>query len=262
MHDNKKALPTRQDSTFLQSVFPALSGDPPNHANHPDAACGHPRYIGHLTACTCVTKKTHPKIADMTAHLIYPSTSPTRRQPRLLPHLTRAKIYLIMPNPRIIRAVFPGAFDPITKGHLDIITRGHVLADELIVAVGHNPEKPALFTPAERVEMIQEILGDLSGVQVQAYEGLTAEFVQSVQANVIIRGIRDNVDLHYELQQANINLAIGGVETVFLMTRDQFALTSSTYIKQIAELGCLDEERLGRLVPPSVAKRLRLKLGH
>ena len=165
-----------------------------------------------------------------------------------------------MPNHRTIRAVFPGAFDPITHGHLDIIRRGRLLADELIVAVGHNPEKPALFTPEERVAMVRELLGDMPGVRVESYQGLTAEFVQSVQANIIIRGIRDNVDLHYELQQANINLAIGNVETVFLLTRDQFALTSSTYIKQIAELGCLDEERLSRLVPPIVAKRLRDKL--
>ncbi|HQE26663.1 MAG TPA: pantetheine-phosphate adenylyltransferase, partial [Phycisphaerae bacterium] len=141
-----------------------------------------------------------------------------------------------------------------------IIKRAIALVDELIIAVGHNPEKQPLFTADERVEMLRELTGDIPGVRVEAYEGLTGDFVQQVQANIIIRGIRDNVDLHYELQQANINLAIANVETVFLLTRDQFALTSSTYIKQIVELGYQDLERLSRIVPANVARRLRDKL--
>jgi len=165
-----------------------------------------------------------------------------------------------MPSRQLIRAVFPGAFDPITHGHLDIIERGREIADELIVAVGQNPEKTELFPMAERVEMIRELIGDMKRVRVESYEGLTGEYVRSVGAKAIIRGIRDNVDLHYELQQANVNLAVGDVETIFLMTRDQFALTSSTYIKQIVTLGCVDEERLSRLVPTNVARRLREKL--
>ncbi|HOB72946.1 MAG TPA: pantetheine-phosphate adenylyltransferase [Phycisphaerae bacterium] len=159
-----------------------------------------------------------------------------------------------------IRAVFPGMFDPITNGHLDIIKRAAVLVDELIVAVGNNPAKQPLFSTRERVEMIQELLEGTEGVRVEAYEGLTADFVKAIQAKVLIRGIRDNVDLHYELEQANINMVIGEVETVFLLTRDQFALTSSTYIKQIVELGCLDPKRLTRFVPLTVAHRLREKL--
>jgi pantetheine-phosphate adenylyltransferase len=165
-----------------------------------------------------------------------------------------------MVNNRFIRAVFPGTFDPITNGHLDIIKRAIVLADELIIAVGHNPEKQALFTADERVEMIRELTSDMPAIRVEAYQGLTGDFVQHAQANIIIRGIRDNVDLHYELQQANINLAIANVETIFLLTRDQFALTSSTYIKQIVELGYQDLERLSRIVPINVARRLRDKL--
>ncbi|GMU22440.1 MAG: phosphopantetheine adenylyltransferase [Phycisphaerae bacterium] len=165
-----------------------------------------------------------------------------------------------MSNRKLVRGVFPGTFDPITNGHLDIIKRATQVVDELIVGVGHNPMKAALFTPVERVDMIEELINGLPGVRVETYEGLTAEFVQQMDANVIIRGIRDNVDLHYELEQANINLAIGNVETIFLMTRDQFALTSSTYIKQIVELGCLDLQRLSRLIPESVARRLRDRL--
>jgi pantetheine-phosphate adenylyltransferase len=166
-----------------------------------------------------------------------------------------------MPQRELIRAVFPGAFDPITNGHLDIINRARLFVDELIVAVGRNPEKKELFSAAERVDMIRELVTDLPRVRVEAYDGLTAEFVQKVGAQTLIRGIRDNVDFHYELQQANVNMAVGNVETIFLMTRDQYALTSSTYIKQIVELGCQDLERLSRLVPPSVARRLGQKLG-
>lgn len=166
-----------------------------------------------------------------------------------------------MPDKGLKRGVFPGTFDPITNGHIDLIRRGLKFVDELIVAVGHNPEKKALFTPAERIEMICELISDLKNVRVEAYEGLTAEFVQEVGANIILRGIRDNVDLHFELQQANINMAIGGVETIFLLTRDQYALTSSTYIKQIVALGMDDVKRLSRLVPPNVAQRLHDKFG-
>lgn len=167
-----------------------------------------------------------------------------------------------MSTRRSIRAVFPGTFDPITHGHLDVIKRARDFVDELIVAIGHNPEKRELFTAAERVEMMRELIGDLPRVRIETYEGLTAEFVRRVGAQMIIRGIRDNVDLHFELQQANVNMAVGGVETVFLLTRDQFALISSTYIKQIVELGCQDTERLSRLVPPNVAERLRQKFAH
>lgn len=159
------------------------------------------------------------------------------------------------------RAVFPGTFDPITHGHLDVIKRAREVVDELIVAIGHNPEKRELFTAAERLEMMRELIGDLPRVRVETYQGLTAEFVRHAGAQVIIRGIRDNVDLHYELQQANVNMAVGGVETIFLLTSDQFALISSTYIKQIVELGCQDMERLTRLVPPNVAERIRHKYG-
>ena len=158
-------------------------------------------------------------------------------------------------------AVFPGTFDPLTLGHLDIIRRGAGLFPRLIVAVGCNPEKTEWFSPAERVEIIGEQVADLPNVSVEAYEGLTMEFVRRVGARVILRGIRDAVDLRLELQVANTNLLVGAIETVFLMATDQHALTSSTLIKQIIELGGCDHAGLARLVPARVIKRLKRRPG-
>src|SRR5258706_14695922 len=132
-----------------------------------------------------------------------------------------------MPNhsPRK-RAVFPGQFDPITNGHLDVIRRGVLLFDELVVAVGVNPEKRELFSLEERLEIISMLLKDTPGVRVEKYTGLTVDFVRKVKATAILRGIRDVSDLRYEFQMAMANRAVGDVETVFIMTGDQFALTS------------------------------------
>ena len=156
-------------------------------------------------------------------------------------------------------AVFPGAFDPVTNGHVDLIHRAAGLFDKLIVGVGHNPEKQVLFKAEERVAMLEAELRDLPEVQVRAYGGLTMEFVRSVGARVILRGIRDAIDLRTELLAANANLIVGGVETVFLMASDQHALTSSTLIKQIVELGGHGAKELTRLVPVEVYKRLLKK---
>ncbi len=165
-----------------------------------------------------------------------------------------------MPEARPIVAVFPGAFDPVTNGHLDIIRRAEKLFDKLIVGVGQNPEKPEVFSPQERVAMIEAELHGSPNVSVMAYEGLTMEFVRSVGARAILRGIRDSADLRAELQAANTNLLVGDVETVFLMTSDQHALTSSTLIKQVVDLGGHGTQRLTRLVPERVLKKLLKKL--
>jgi pantetheine-phosphate adenylyltransferase len=154
------------------------------------------------------------------------------------------------------RAVFPGQFDPITNGHLDVIRRGVRLFDELIVAVGINPEKRELFSLDARIEMIGELLKDVPGVKVQKYTGLTVDFVRSVHATAILRGIRDVSDLRYEFQLAMANRAVGGVETVFIMTGDQYALTSSSLIRQIVSLGG-DVKQLQGLLPDLVIRRLR-----
>jgi pantetheine-phosphate adenylyltransferase len=154
------------------------------------------------------------------------------------------------------RAVFPGQFDPITNGHLDVIRRGVHLFDELIVAVGINPEKREMFPLDERIEIIRELLKGIAGVKVQKYTGLTVDFVRSVHATAILRGIRDVSDLRYEFQLAQANRAVGGIETVFIMTGDQYALTSSSLIRQIVALGG-DVKQLGGLLPDLVVRRLR-----
>ncbi len=162
-----------------------------------------------------------------------------------------------MPSAKsVIVAVFPGAFDPVTNGHLDIIRRATRLFNQIIVGVGHNPEKQELFSTQERVAMLRAELADVPSIEVQAYEGLTMEFVRSVGGRVILRGIRDALDLRSELQAANANLIVGGVETIFLMTSDQHALTSSTLIKQIVELGGHRAKELTRLVPDAVYRML------
>ena len=157
-------------------------------------------------------------------------------------------------------AIFPGMFDPVTHGHLDIIQRASRLYHTLIVAVGRNPLKTEMFTPEERMEMLIQHTSDLPNIKVQTYAGLTIEFARSVGASVILRGIRDTVDLHAELEIAMTNRIIGGVETVFLMTSGQHILTSSALIKQLVEIGDYDTDPLSRLVPLDVANRLEERL--
>jgi pantetheine-phosphate adenylyltransferase len=161
-----------------------------------------------------------------------------------------------MPAKRI--AVFPGQFDPITNGHLDVIKRGTRLFDELIVGVGINPDKREMFSMDERVEMISGLLKEFKGVRVERFTGLTVDFVRQMGASVILRGIRDVSDLRNEFQLALANRAVGDVETVFIMTGDQFALTSSSLIRQVVSLGG-DVKSLKGILPDVVVKRLQQK---
>lgn len=157
---------------------------------------------------------------------------------------------------KFVRAIFPGSFDPITNGHLDVIHRGMKLFDELIVAVGRSPVKNQLFTPEERVEMIEELVRDLPGVSVEAFEGLTVEYAAGRKADVILRGLRSLTDVQYEFQLAMTNRAVAGIETIFIMTSEQYGFTSSTLIREIASLG----GDLSNLIPKSIQERLRQRL--
>ncbi len=157
---------------------------------------------------------------------------------------------------KFIRAIFPGSFDPITNGHLDVINRGIKLFDELIIAVGRSPVKNQLFTPEERVEMIAELIADISGVSVESFDGLTVEYAAQKKADVILRGLRSLTDVQYEFQLAMTNRAVTGIETVFVMTSEQYGFTSSTLIRQVASLG----GDLSNLIPKNIYNRLQQRL--
>jgi pantetheine-phosphate adenylyltransferase len=157
---------------------------------------------------------------------------------------------------KFVRAIFPGSFDPITNGHLDVIHRGIKLFDELIVAVGRSPIKNPLFTPEERAEMIAELIADMPGVSVESFNGLTVEYAAQKKADVILRGLRSLTDVQYEFELAMTNRAVTGIETVFILTSEQYGFTSSTLIRQIASLG----GNLSNLIPENVHNRLKKRL--
>jgi pantetheine-phosphate adenylyltransferase len=156
-------------------------------------------------------------------------------------------------------AIFPGTFDPLSNGHLDVIRRGQHLFDRLIVAIGRNPAKREIFSIDERREMIAELVAaECKGnVEVSTYNGLTVDYARDIGAVAILRGIRNVTDLNFEFQLALTNRAIADVETVFIMTGEVHAFTSSTLIKQIASGG--DIERLAALMPRIILDRLKQK---
>ena len=158
-----------------------------------------------------------------------------------------------------VRAIFPGSFDPLTNGHLDVIERGMKLFDELVVAVGRSPVKNQLFTPKERVEMIAELLEEknMSGVLVESFEGLTVGYAARKKADVILRGLRSLTDVQYEFQLAMTNRAVAGIETIFIMTSEQFGFTSSTLIREVASLG----GDLSNLIPKNIFEHVKKKSG-
>jgi pantetheine-phosphate adenylyltransferase len=159
------------------------------------------------------------------------------------------------------RAIFPGSFDPLTNGHLDIIRRSSPLFDEIVIAVLNNPEKQPLFTVDERCGMISDILPgakcDGCSLIVESFSGLTADFARETQASAIIRGIRAVGDYEYELRMALMNRRLQpAIETVFLTAAEEYSFVSSTLMKQVFELG----GRVDGLVPEQIIERMRKKL--
>ncbi len=159
------------------------------------------------------------------------------------------------------RAIYPGSFDPVTNGHLDIIERGSKLFDEIIIAVLVNPEKRALFTVEERREMLEEALGVIDGggcrLRVDSFQGLLMRYAVEQQADAVVRGIRAISDYEYELQMALMNRRQEpGIETVFMLAAESYSYVSSRLVKEVYSLGGTIEG----LVPASVEERMRLKL--
>ena len=154
------------------------------------------------------------------------------------------------------RAVYPGMFDPIHNGHVDVIQRSRQIFDELIVAVVANPSKQPLFSMKERLEMIDEATSDLSNFRIVAFDGLLIDLVARERADCIVRGIRAVSDFEYEFQMALMNRKLRStVETVFLMPHEKYTYISSRLIKEVASFGT----SVAGLVPPIVEKRLAEK---
>ena len=153
-------------------------------------------------------------------------------------------------------AVYPGSFDPVTNGHIDLITRGAKVFDELIVAVACNHEKKTLFTVCERMEMIEEIFSDNPQIKVSTFDGLLINYVQEMKAHAIIRGLRAVSDFEYEFQMALMNRNLApSVETFFMMSKDTYMYVSSRIVKELASLG----GTVSDLVHPLVEERIRKK---
>ena len=154
------------------------------------------------------------------------------------------------------RVVCPGSFDPVTNGHLDIISRAAQLYDEVVVAVALNPSKTTLFTVAERVELIRDATKQLENVRVDQFEGLTVDFCRDNDISAIVKGLRAVSDFDYEMQMAQMNYNQAGVETLFMTTNPLYAFLSSSLVKDFAKFG----GDVSGLVPRAVLERLNSRL--
>lgn len=150
------------------------------------------------------------------------------------------------------RAVCPGSFDPVTNGHLDIIGRSASLFDEVIVAVLVNESKRSLFSLDERLEMLREVTKSYENVRIQAFQGLLVDFCRAQKACVVVKGLRAVSDFDYELQMAQMNIGLAGVETLFMPTNPQNSFISSSLVKDVAKWG----GDVSPHVPDVVARRL------
>ena len=158
--------------------------------------------------------------------------------------------------PIMRRAIYPGSFDPVTNGHLDIIERARKLFDEVIVAVAHNDEKQPLLSLKERLDLLRETAGKIDNVRIAQFKGLLVEFARAEKAGAVIRGLRAVSDFEFEFQMALMNRKLdAGVETIFLMPKEEYTYLSSRIVKEIARLG----GDVSGFVPPAVANTLSKK---
>jgi pantetheine-phosphate adenylyltransferase len=170
----------------------------------------------------------------------------------------------LAPNPfgvehcaMIRRAIYPGSFDPVTNGHLDVIDRARKLFDEVIVAVAHNDQKQPLFTLEERLQLLRDTVGNSDHVEIAPLDGLLVDFAVARQASAVIRGLRAISDFEFEFQMALMNRKLEAtVETIFLMPKEEYTYLSSRIVKEIARLG----GNIAEFVPPRVAEAFRSKL--
>ena len=157
------------------------------------------------------------------------------------------------------KAVYPGTFDPVTYGHLDVIKRGSKIFDELVVAVGHNPLKDPLFTINERMDMISKNTKNISNIKVDCFKGMLIDYMKEMQTNVILRGIRTVSDFEYEFQRALTNRVLKtDIETVFIMTSQEYSFLNSSLIKEAVSLG----GDISKFVPSDVEKLLQQKFAN
>ncbi len=156
-------------------------------------------------------------------------------------------------------AVFTGTFDPLTLGHLDVIRRGRTLFDHLVVGIGLNPNKQALFDIEERVALARQVVAPFENVTVDAFEELAVQFVHRIGARIILRGVRTLSDMEYEFGMTLTNQRLDpAIETVFLMADGEYSHVSSSLIKQVARFG--QEEALGRFVPAELVGPIMAKI--
>ncbi len=155
------------------------------------------------------------------------------------------------------RAIYPGSFDPVTLGHLDIIKRASKIVDELIVSVLNNNSKSPLFSVEKRVKMLEEVVKDIPNVKVMSFEGLLVDFAKSVDAQIIVRGLRAVTDFEYELQMSQTNMVLDDdIDTIFFTTSLEYAYLSSSTVKEAAYFGAV----ISRFVPEPVIQQVYDKL--
>ena len=153
-------------------------------------------------------------------------------------------------------AVYPGSFDPVTNGHIDVIKRALRIFDKVIVTVGDNPGKEPTFTTEERIEMLKESTKDLNNIEIDSFSGLLLDYVKSKNSNIIIRGLRAVSDFDFEFQRALMNRVVEkDVETIFIMTKEDFVYLNSSVVKEMA----MFEGKVNGLVPEIVEKKLKEK---